>query len=296
MNLGERIYTLRTKKNLSQGDLAELLNVSRQSVSKWENNSAVPDLEKIVRLSEVFGITVDELVKGEDGANAQQSTETTQTPPPAPTVQIVKEPMEKRVLAGIILLCLGGLAALLLLVLTGWGCVYALPVLGCGVICMIAKKDTGFYCAWFLYVIAALFLPMATAVPSWKQIRYTFQWTQSMNYAILLIAWVWFALLVALLLTGMFKFAKRPGNRKKTIAAIIVSAVYLVSDFVGGKLLNNYMYQLLQDAESSLAVSGGFQVVFAVMNLLETVALAVLTAQAAKLVYGHFIGKRAVSC
>ena len=74
MNLGERIYMLRTKKNLSQGDLAELLNVSRQSVSKWENNSAVPDLDKIVRLSEVFGITVDELVKGEDDVPSEQNT------------------------------------------------------------------------------------------------------------------------------------------------------------------------------------------------------------------------------
>ncbi len=44
MNLGETIYRLRTGKNLSQGDLAEMLEVSRQSISKWENNSAVPDL------------------------------------------------------------------------------------------------------------------------------------------------------------------------------------------------------------------------------------------------------------
>ena len=62
MNLGERIYTLRTKNNLSQGNLAEKLDVSRQSVSKWENNSAVPELDKIIRMSEIFGVTVDELV------------------------------------------------------------------------------------------------------------------------------------------------------------------------------------------------------------------------------------------
>lgn len=44
MNLGERIYKLRSVKNLSQGDLAEILDVSRQSISKWENNNAVPEL------------------------------------------------------------------------------------------------------------------------------------------------------------------------------------------------------------------------------------------------------------
>ena len=63
MNIGERIYNLRTKADMSQGDLAEKLNVSRQSVSKWENNNSTPDIEKLVLLASVFGITVDELVK-----------------------------------------------------------------------------------------------------------------------------------------------------------------------------------------------------------------------------------------
>ena len=60
MNIGERIYKLRTAKNMSQGDLSELLGVSRQSISKWENNSAQPDLDKIVKLSDIFGVTIDE--------------------------------------------------------------------------------------------------------------------------------------------------------------------------------------------------------------------------------------------
>ena len=65
MNLGETIYNLRKEKKLSQGDLAEQLSVSRQSVSKWENNSAVPDLDKLVKLSTISGVSLDELVKGE---------------------------------------------------------------------------------------------------------------------------------------------------------------------------------------------------------------------------------------
>ena len=58
MNLGERIFQLRTQLELSQNDLAEMLHVSRQSVSKWENNNAVPDLEKAVKLSEIFGVSL----------------------------------------------------------------------------------------------------------------------------------------------------------------------------------------------------------------------------------------------
>ena len=65
MTIGEKIYEYRIAKNLSQGDLADMLEVSRQSVSKWENNAAVPDLDKIIKLSEIFGVSIDELVKGE---------------------------------------------------------------------------------------------------------------------------------------------------------------------------------------------------------------------------------------
>ena len=72
MSIGERITQLRKERNMSQGDLADALDVSRQSVSKWENNSATPDLEKLVKMSQLFEVTLDELVNGE----------TTQVPTP----------------------------------------------------------------------------------------------------------------------------------------------------------------------------------------------------------------------
>ena len=62
MNLGENIYKNRVRCHLSQGDLADALEVSRQSVSKWENNAAVPELDKLVRMHTIFDITLDELV------------------------------------------------------------------------------------------------------------------------------------------------------------------------------------------------------------------------------------------
>ena len=65
MELHEKIYQLRTEKRMSQGDLAEALGVSRQSVSKWETGIAVPELDKLVRMSRVFEVTLDELVTGE---------------------------------------------------------------------------------------------------------------------------------------------------------------------------------------------------------------------------------------
>ena len=61
MSIGTKIFELRSAMNLSQSDLADLLNVSRQSVSKWETDGAVPDLDKLIKLCDVFGVTLDEL-------------------------------------------------------------------------------------------------------------------------------------------------------------------------------------------------------------------------------------------
>ena len=65
MDLGKKIYELRKSKNLSQEDVAEELNITRQTVSKWETNQSTPDFDKIVPLCELFGISTDELLKDE---------------------------------------------------------------------------------------------------------------------------------------------------------------------------------------------------------------------------------------
>ena len=65
MRLNEKIMVLRKKNGWSQERLAEMIGVSRQSVSKWESGNAMPDLDKIVRLSEIFHVTTDDLLKGD---------------------------------------------------------------------------------------------------------------------------------------------------------------------------------------------------------------------------------------
>ncbi len=65
MTLGEKIYELRTAKGLSQETFGEKLGVSRQSVSKWETDQSVPELDKIVAISELFGVSTDYLLKEE---------------------------------------------------------------------------------------------------------------------------------------------------------------------------------------------------------------------------------------
>lgn len=63
MKIGEKIYSLRKEHNLSQEDLANELNVSRQTVSKWETGESCPDFDKIVPLCEIFGISTEELLR-----------------------------------------------------------------------------------------------------------------------------------------------------------------------------------------------------------------------------------------
>ena len=66
MALPEKLYTLRKKSGLSQEQLAEALNVSRQAISKWEGGSAMPESDKLLALSNYFGVSLDYLLK--DGA------------------------------------------------------------------------------------------------------------------------------------------------------------------------------------------------------------------------------------
>ena len=62
MEFNNKLYELRKQKGLSQEELANRLNVSRQTVSKWEVGESSPDMEKLVAISELFDISLDELV------------------------------------------------------------------------------------------------------------------------------------------------------------------------------------------------------------------------------------------
>ncbi len=65
MILADKIIRFRKKNGWSQEELAEKMNVSRQAVSKWEAAQTTPDLEKILQLSNLFGVTTDYLLKDE---------------------------------------------------------------------------------------------------------------------------------------------------------------------------------------------------------------------------------------
>lgn len=65
MTCGEKITIIRKENNLTQEQFAEMLNVSRQSVSKWELGTSFPDTEKLIRISKLFSCSLDYLLKDE---------------------------------------------------------------------------------------------------------------------------------------------------------------------------------------------------------------------------------------
>lgn len=126
MILADKIIDLRKKNGWSQEDLAEQLGVSRQSVSKWESGMSVPDLNKIIAMSALFGVSTDYLLK--DELETPTPSETDEKDASAP-VRIVTaeeanrymEAVEKhspRIVLGVAL-CI--LSPILLLLLGGWG-------------------------------------------------------------------------------------------------------------------------------------------------------------------------------
>ncbi|MEA4854485.1 MAG: DUF3955 domain-containing protein [Christensenella sp.] len=73
MDFGEQLRKIRADRNLTQEQVSEKLHVSRQTISNWENNKNLPDLEMIVEISTTFGLSIDQLILG--GENRNNMTE-----------------------------------------------------------------------------------------------------------------------------------------------------------------------------------------------------------------------------
>jgi len=65
VRLGDRLHRLREEKNMSREELAQQMNVSRQAIYKWENNKGYPDIQNLLKLSEIYETTIDDLIKSD---------------------------------------------------------------------------------------------------------------------------------------------------------------------------------------------------------------------------------------
>lgn len=163
MTLGEKILSLRTARDMSQDDLAEKLEVSRQSVSKWETGQSTPDLDKIIRLADLFGVGVDELVREGERPRPPE--------PPQPQVIYVEReqkqglsPVQKlgviMEVSGAALAVIGLMGAPLLI----WAAL-ALVILGLPL--LLAKKHPWLIMGWLTVALSCLVLNPYTSVSPW---------------------------------------------------------------------------------------------------------------------------------
>ncbi len=217
MTLGEKIYELRTQNKLSQGDLANELNVSRQSISKWENDNSTPDLEKIVKLAEIFNVSLDELIKNEGKEETNINT-------PEQVSASKSNDREKKIGKGLLIAGIISIFVFLLLSLGITGFFIAIPLFACSIIYYKAKSNHFLYCLWAIIPLVDLYIRFATGI-NWNVIKRTFEWEYSMNYARLAIGWGQFIVILFLIIFSIVKFSKNDVEINKKFKSNFIAAV-----------------------------------------------------------------------
>ena len=229
MKLSEQIYTLRIARNMSQGDLADALEVSRQSVSKWETGAAVPDLDKLLRMSELFGVTLDTLVRGESAA-----VQVEPQPEPAMPQATVAPPQDISQTQRILGFCLLGFSALtwLLVTLLGdflAGVCLALPFLTCGIICLRVRRHAWLFCCWAVFFMVQAFLHFATSTSIFSLFTFIHMVTEGFHWGIL-ITFILGILFLGLLAATLYTYRAQllPTSRKNIVRLCIMVGVIFV--------------------------------------------------------------------
>ena len=162
-SIGERIYDLRNRNNMSQGNLADKLDVSRQTISKWENNMCLPEAEKLLQLSEIFGVSTDYILKG------RTITE------PEPVYIYVKDPESEnnskynervvRKYVGIVLAVIFALITIVILAMGGT--IFAVipgTVIVLGILLAKNVQHPWLITSWATYIIGVAALPFFTRI------------------------------------------------------------------------------------------------------------------------------------
>ncbi len=152
MTFGQKLSKLRKENNYTQEQLADILGVSRQSVSKWESDSAYPETDKLISLSRLFDCSVDYLLKDECNDKNSQENE-------------AKSISNHQKIIGYILLTVSLLAGVLIVLLaqTEEQIFILLPfifsVLTCSMICLFVNHRAGYWCVWAALSPITIFLP-----------------------------------------------------------------------------------------------------------------------------------------
>ena len=247
INLGDQIYKYRREKGLSQLELADILEVSRQAISKWETNVAVPELLNLVKMAEVFGISLDELILDKENAacptvptddEKEEETdgdERSHTESDAAELQtycvppIKSKSIVKTIFGALFLLLGAGLSVLLLR--EGefvWGAIILIPFVLSAIFCLKQLRHALLWCVetWFAFVM--MYLSYTTGV-YWKNVLYTMYYISEGDHIspwYLIISWASFFILVLLIFATIWVYRKhRPVLSLKKHIALAIAAL-----------------------------------------------------------------------
>ncbi len=235
MTLGQTIHRLRLERGLSQADLADRLEVSRQSISKWETDASVPELDKLITLSRIFGVTLDELVGHAPDGSASPAPETASGSTPDPA-KPASGTLPLRKLVGILLLCFCGLMAVLNISLFSlFGPVLAV----CGVLCLTCRRP-GLWCAWSWLFYGCFYLHFASGI-GWTLIFQTASVLSSGFPSLIFwmsIAWAFVLLAILLLVLTVRRFRQGTFHfTRRTVPALVAGwALFLALPFLADQI------------------------------------------------------------
>lgn len=202
MSMGNIIYELRTAKNLSQGELADLLDVSRQSVSKWETDAAIPDLDKLMKLCDVFDVSLDEITGRKTNFEEAKDTNTPKEKTSSTQRIIGYILFTFSLLLGLVTLIFGHNAGDFYIMLP-----VTLSLMVSGLLCLFAGKKAFYWCIW------TLLAPLAILTPHMIGLAFL----QSLSVAMLIVFVIMFFVARA-----VFKDIVIKTTPKKTLILILV--------------------------------------------------------------------------
>ena len=212
-SIGERIYDLRNRNNMSQGNLADKLDVSRQTISKWENNMCLPEAEKLLQLSEIFGVSIDYIMKGESDTHPTQE----------PVYIYVKDPESEsnskynekliRKYAGIAVAVICGLLTLIFILDSSIFILLTAPLTILGILMATNIKYPWLIASWIIYIAGVVATPFFSAI-SPLTIFYPIIYTKGYEIHFLWGWGIWISLAVLILCTVKAKrgYIFRPKN------------------------------------------------------------------------------------
>lgn len=133
MYISKRLKELRTANGFSQEKLAELLDVSRQTISSWENEKSYPDVHNLIMLCDIYSVSLDDLMKGDIEIMKKEVSNTDRSKAPQDAIQLIQSGL---VMIIGLLIAVIGLILLLNIRSTLWG--YGLMIVGAALACFFA--------------------------------------------------------------------------------------------------------------------------------------------------------------